>query len=172
MHRKGATPAGEGVLGVIPGSMADPGIRRSRPGNTRRASTPPRTAPAGGCRARRPRSSSASARSSEALAERGIRVLAAGSDEVPGVYKNIDEVMAAQLDLVERSPASIHKSSRCVATAAGPKTEVSFAQRPRVARGSDDGGAWPPAPHPARSCRVPARSVSADGPAECGETAC
>jgi tRNA-splicing ligase RtcB len=35
------------------------------------------------------------------LAERGIRVLAAGSDEVPGVYKNIDEVMAAQRDLVE-----------------------------------------------------------------------
>jgi RNA-splicing ligase RtcB len=24
VHRKGATPAGEGVLGVIPGSMADP----------------------------------------------------------------------------------------------------------------------------------------------------
>ena len=25
VHRKGATPAGTGVLGVIPGSMADPG---------------------------------------------------------------------------------------------------------------------------------------------------
>ena len=35
------------------------------------------------------------------LAERGVHVLAAGSDEVPGVYKDIREVMAAQQDLVE-----------------------------------------------------------------------
>jgi tRNA-splicing ligase RtcB len=35
------------------------------------------------------------------LEKRGIHVLAAGSDEVPGVYKNIHEVMAAQRDLVE-----------------------------------------------------------------------
>ena len=26
VHRKGATPAGQGVLGIIPGSMADPGF--------------------------------------------------------------------------------------------------------------------------------------------------
>ena len=32
VHRKGATPAGEGVLGVIPGSMATPGVRRARHG--------------------------------------------------------------------------------------------------------------------------------------------
>jgi tRNA-splicing ligase RtcB len=35
------------------------------------------------------------------LAERGIEVLSAGSDEVPGVYKDIRQVMAAQQDLVE-----------------------------------------------------------------------
>jgi tRNA-splicing ligase RtcB len=35
------------------------------------------------------------------LAERGVHVLAAGSDEVPGVYKDIRQVMAAQQDLVE-----------------------------------------------------------------------
>ncbi len=35
------------------------------------------------------------------LEQRGIHVLAAGSDEVPGVYKDIHEVMAAQEDLVE-----------------------------------------------------------------------
>ena len=35
------------------------------------------------------------------LAELGIDVLSAGSDEVPGVYKNIRQVMAAQQDLVE-----------------------------------------------------------------------
>jgi len=35
------------------------------------------------------------------LEERGVHVLAAGSDEVPGVYKDIRAVMAAQEDLVE-----------------------------------------------------------------------
>ena len=35
------------------------------------------------------------------LAERGIDVLSAGTDEVPGVYKDIRQVMAAQQDLVE-----------------------------------------------------------------------
>ena len=32
VHRKGATPAGLGVLGIIPGSMAAPGYRRAREG--------------------------------------------------------------------------------------------------------------------------------------------
>jgi tRNA-splicing ligase RtcB len=35
------------------------------------------------------------------LKARGIHVLSAGSDEVPGVYKDIREVMAAQRDLVD-----------------------------------------------------------------------
>ena len=43
VHRKGATPAGAGVLGIIPGSMASPGLwcaARATPSR----STPPRTA--------------------------------------------------------------------------------------------------------------------------------
>ena len=35
------------------------------------------------------------------LDERGVTLLSAGLDEVPMVYKDIDEVMAAQKDLVE-----------------------------------------------------------------------
>lgn len=35
------------------------------------------------------------------LAERGIKVLSAGLDEVPGGYKDIHKVMKAQSDLVE-----------------------------------------------------------------------
>jgi tRNA-splicing ligase RtcB len=35
------------------------------------------------------------------LAARGIDVLSAGSDEVPGVYKDIRKVMVAQRDLVD-----------------------------------------------------------------------
>jgi tRNA-splicing ligase RtcB len=37
----------------------------------------------------------------EHLRERNVRLLAAGLDEVPGVYKDIREVMAAQQDLVD-----------------------------------------------------------------------
>ena len=35
------------------------------------------------------------------LEERGVKLLSAGLDEVPMVYKDIHEVMAAQADLVE-----------------------------------------------------------------------
>ena len=35
------------------------------------------------------------------LEERGVTLISAGLDEVPMVYKNIHEVMAAQTDLVE-----------------------------------------------------------------------
>jgi len=34
------------------------------------------------------------------LAEKGVTLLSAGLDEAPWVYKDIDEVMAAQKDLV------------------------------------------------------------------------
>jgi tRNA-splicing ligase RtcB len=36
----------------------------------------------------------------EALLEKGVTLISAGLDEVPVVYKNIQEVMAAQKDLV------------------------------------------------------------------------
>ncbi len=35
------------------------------------------------------------------LAEREVTLLSAGLDEVPGVYKDIEQVMAAQTDLVD-----------------------------------------------------------------------
>ena len=35
------------------------------------------------------------------LKERGVTLLSAGLDEAPWVYKDIDQVMAAQADLVE-----------------------------------------------------------------------
>jgi tRNA-splicing ligase RtcB len=35
------------------------------------------------------------------LTERGIELISAGLDESPAAYKDIDEVMAAQADLVE-----------------------------------------------------------------------
>jgi tRNA-splicing ligase RtcB len=35
------------------------------------------------------------------LASRGVTLISAGLDEVPGVYKDIDEVMGHQRDLVD-----------------------------------------------------------------------
>jgi tRNA-splicing ligase RtcB len=100
VHRKGATPAGAGVLGVIPGSMADPAFVVRGLGNPQSLNS----ASHGAGRRMSRRKAKDTYRFNAVrndLEKRGIHVLAAGSDEVPGVYKNIHEVMAAQRDLVE-----------------------------------------------------------------------
>lgn len=100
VHRKGATPAGEGVLGVIPGSMADPAYVVRGKGN--RESLASASHGAGRAMSRTKAKQIFSwPEVRRQLAERGVRVLSAGADEVPGVYKPIDEVMRAQHDLVE-----------------------------------------------------------------------
>lgn len=100
VHRKGATPAGAGVLGVIPGSMADPGFVVRGLGNP--LSLDSASHGAGRCMSRRQaKDTFRFNQERQKLAEQGIEVLSAGSDEVPGVYKDIRQVMAAQHDLVE-----------------------------------------------------------------------
>jgi tRNA-splicing ligase RtcB len=100
VHRKGATPAGRGVLGVIPGSMGDPGYVVRGLGN--RDSLNSASHGAGRCMSRKAAKDKYNFRAVQKdLEKRGIKVLSAGSDEVPGVYKNIDAVMAEQQDLVE-----------------------------------------------------------------------
>ena len=100
VHRKGATPAGAGVLGVIPGSMADPAFVVRGKGNAESLDSASHGA---GRRMSRTKAKAKFAFGTvrKTLAERGVRVISAGSDEVPGVYKNIRQVMAAQTDLVE-----------------------------------------------------------------------
>ncbi len=100
VHRKGATPAHTGVLGVIPGSMADPAfIVRGRG-----VSESVHSASHGAGR----RMSRAAAKQQfrwhmwkTYLSDRRVRVLAGGIDEVPGAYKDIRQVMQAQADLVD-----------------------------------------------------------------------
>jgi tRNA-splicing ligase RtcB len=100
VHRKGATPAGAGVLGMIPGSMAAPGflvrgrgvdaaLHSASHGAGRRMS---RT---------RARESYRWPQVRGFLADRGVELISAGIDEVPHAYKNIHDVMAAQQDLVD-----------------------------------------------------------------------
>lgn len=100
VHRKGATPAGAGVLGVIPGSMADPAYVVRGKGNNE--SLHSASHGAGRRMSRTQASNTYNFRAVQKdLEKRGVRVLSAGSDEVPGVYKNIDSVMAEQMDLVD-----------------------------------------------------------------------
>jgi tRNA-splicing ligase RtcB len=100
VHRKGATPAGSGVLGVIPGSMGAPGFVVRGLGNAESLDSASHGA---GRRLSRTKAREsfrfgAVRRELEAM---GITVLSAGADESPGAYKDIRRVMAMQADLVE-----------------------------------------------------------------------
>jgi len=88
------------VLGIIPGSMATStyvvrgkghpaSLNSSSHGAGRRMSR------------KKAKATFTWPEAKDVLAERGVTLLSAGLDEVPMVYKNIDEVMAAQADLVE-----------------------------------------------------------------------
>lgn len=100
VHRKGATPAGAGVLGVIPGSMATPGYVVRGKG----VAASLNSASHGAGR----RMSRTQAKKDfnwgtalQFLRDRGVTLMSAGLDEVPMAYKDIEKVMAAQSDLVE-----------------------------------------------------------------------
>src|SRR5262249_49649061 len=99
VHRKGATPAGQGVLGIIPGSMASPGFVVSGKGNPESLNSASHGA--GRVMSRTQASKTFDWKKVNSfLREKGVTLISAGLDEVPMVYKNIHEVMAAQKDLV------------------------------------------------------------------------
>ncbi len=99
VHRKGATPAGEGVLGIIPGSMASPGFVVSGKGNAESLNSASHGA--GRVMSRKAANEKFNWKDvNRFLREKGVTLISAGLDEVPMVYKNIREVMAAQSDLV------------------------------------------------------------------------
>jgi tRNA-splicing ligase RtcB (3'-phosphate/5'-hydroxy nucleic acid ligase) len=99
VHRKGATPAGEGLLGIIPGSMASPAYLVRGKGNP--SSLYSASHGAGRKMSRKVAKESFTWSSvKKHLAERGVELLSAGLDEVPMAYKEIDRVMADQADLV------------------------------------------------------------------------
>jgi tRNA-splicing ligase RtcB len=100
VHRKGATPAGEGVLGIIPGSMASCTYVVRGKGNA--ASLHSAAHGAGRVMSRTQAKKTFRWQPvNDYLRERHVTLLSAGLDEVPMVYKDIDQVMAAQDDLVE-----------------------------------------------------------------------
>ncbi len=100
VHRKGATPAAEHQLGVIPGSMATPGFVVRGRGAT--ASLESASHGAGRVMSRKKAKNTFTWSAVRKELDRlGITVLSAGLDEAPMVYKDIHTVMAAQHDLVE-----------------------------------------------------------------------
>jgi tRNA-splicing ligase RtcB len=100
VHRKGATPAGAGVLGIIPGSMGTPGYVVRGKGSVDAFDSASHGA---GRRMSRTKAKETFTwdDAQRFLRARHVKLLSAGLDEVPMAYKDIDEVMAAQQDLVE-----------------------------------------------------------------------
>ena len=99
VHRKGATPAGAGVLGIIPGSMASPGFVVSGKGNAEALNSASHGA--GRAMSRKAANEKFNWKDvNRLLRERGVTLISAGLDEVPMAYKSIRKVMAAQSDLV------------------------------------------------------------------------
>ncbi|MGB1252256.1 MAG: RtcB family protein [Candidatus Promineifilaceae bacterium] len=106
IHRKGATPASEGTLGIIPGSMAAPGFFVVGRGDSDKniLNNPSLNSAAHGSGRKMSRSQAHkkldSKKVRELLKARGVTLIGAGLDEAPDAYKNSRDVIAAQADLV------------------------------------------------------------------------
>lgn len=100
VHRKGATPAAKGVMGIIPGSMAEPGFIVR--GKGEEASINSAAHGAGRLMSRNVAKRTFSQHGlEEQLKQKGITLVGGGLDESPGVYKDIHSVMKAQKALVD-----------------------------------------------------------------------
>lgn len=99
VHRKGATPAGKDVLGVIPGSMTAPGFIVKGKGEASSLSSA-----AHGAGRKMSRFAALNSITHEALNDvlkkNDVKLLGGGLDEAPFAYKNIWQVMALQEELV------------------------------------------------------------------------
>lgn len=100
VHRKGATPAQEGVLGIIPGSMTAPGFIVRGKGNADSLQSASHGAGRLFSRAKC-KSSFTQSQIKKVLAEHDVSLIGGNIDEAPMAYKNIEKVMALQTELVE-----------------------------------------------------------------------
>ena len=100
VHRKGATPAGKDVLGIIPGSMTAPGFIVK--GKGQEASLSSASHGAG-----RKMSRTAALNTltqdllKKTLQQHGVKLLGGGLDEAPQAYKDIETVMQSQRQLID-----------------------------------------------------------------------
>lgn len=100
VHRKGATPAGSGVMGIIPGSMAAPGFLVRGRGDENAINSASHGA--GRLMSRTQAVKSITRQELKAvLEEHKVTLIGAGLDEAPMAYKDINMVMNAQQELVD-----------------------------------------------------------------------
>lgn len=100
VHRKGATPAGKDVMGIIPGSMTAPGFIVKGKGALHSLESASHGAG-------RKMSRSAVLKNfthqefKEELQRHGVKLIGGGLDEAPFAYKDIHQVMLSQQELVD-----------------------------------------------------------------------
>lgn len=100
VHRKGATPAGKNVLGIIPGSMTADGFIVKGKGEA--ASVNSAAHGAGRKMSRTMAMQSVTQHAlNEELKKHGVKLLGGGLDEAPFAYKDIEQVMKNQKQLVD-----------------------------------------------------------------------
>lgn len=100
VHRKGATPAGEDVMGIIPGSMTAPGFLVRGKGSNESIFSASHGAGRQMSRSKAIKEISAE-QMRAVLKEHDVMLIGAGRDEAPMAYKDISKVMASQTELVD-----------------------------------------------------------------------
>ena len=100
VHRKGATPAGKGVLGIIPGTMTSNAYLVSGKGNENAINSAAHGAGRIMSRSQAMRTFTKKDMKIE-LEKHGVELIGGSPDESPMVYKNINKVMSRQIDLVD-----------------------------------------------------------------------
>lgn len=100
VHRKGATPAGKDVLGIIPGSMTAPGFIVKGKGEIASLNSASHGA---GRKMSRTKALASITREAlnKLLKDHGVTLIGGGLDEAPLAYKDIREVMQNQRALVD-----------------------------------------------------------------------
>jgi len=100
VHRKGATPAGKDVLGIIPGSMTADGFIVK--GKGEEASVNSASHGAGRKMSRTKAMEAVSDKQfKDEVQKHGVKLLGGGKDESPFAYKDIEVVMKSQKQLVD-----------------------------------------------------------------------
>ena len=100
VHRKGATPAGKGVMGIIPGSMATPGFIVRGKGVVESINSASHGAGRTMSRTKA-KQTILQGHVNKVLKAAGVELIGSGLDEAPMAYKDIHQVMNYQKDLVE-----------------------------------------------------------------------
>jgi len=100
VHRKGSTPAGKDVLGIIPGSMTDPGFIVKGKGNVDSIYSASHGA---GRKHSRKETTQRNTKSEmrKQLSQHKVTLLGGALDESPFAYKSLERVMSYQEDLVD-----------------------------------------------------------------------